>query len=448
MPGFAYQAVDATGRKRRGIIEADSPRLARAALREQQLVPLQVTPVSSAQGGPTSVPGSSVKDPGLASGDVQGRMPVRPNPDGLERRDASADAHAPAVGRRWQRASLSAAGRAVWMRQLASLSAAGLTLERSLASLQDEAQTARERTLAVSLRNEVQGGASLGAAMARHGADFSEVVVACVRAGEQSGQLAVVLERLADDMEQSQLLRSKVLAASLYPAVVAGVAVLIVGFLLVYVVPQVAGVFTGQKQALPLLTRIMLWVGEATRAFGPWFFLSALGLGLSAPWLLARKGWRERVDSFLLRLPLLGRLLRNYNAARFAGTLGLLLQAGLPAVRALQTSADVLHNQALRAQAQDAVRRVREGAPIALALGSRPLWPTSMLTFIALGEQTGRLAPLLARSAQQLRDDVQRRALQLASLLEPALVLVMGFFVMLIVLAVLLPIIQVNLVVR
>lgn len=334
------------------------------------------------------------------------------------------------------------------MRQLASLSAAGLTLERALMSLQDEAQTPRERTLAVSLRNEVQGGASLAAALERHPADFSDVVVACVRAGEQSGQLDVVLERLADDMEQSQLLRSKVLAASLYPAVVAGVAVLIVGFLLVYVVPQVAGVFSGQKQALPLLTRIMLWLGDATRSFGPWALLAAVALGLSAPWLLARQGWRERLDGVLLRLPLLGRLLRNYNAARFAGTLGLLLQAGLPAVRALQTSADTLHNQALRTQAQEAVRRVREGAPIALALASRPLWPTSMLTFIALGEQTGRLAPLLARSAQQLRDDVQRRALQLASLLEPALVLVMGFFVMLIVLAVLLPIIQVNLVVR
>ena len=253
-----------------------------------------------------------------------------------------------------------------------------------------------------------------------------------------------MLERLADDLEARQALRGKVLGAMLYPAIVSVVALAIVVFLVTYVVPQVATVFTNSKRALPVLTVVMLGVSDFVRQWG-WVVLVAKA-ALLGSWAWARRGetFRERSDAWLLRLPLVGRLARGYNAARFAGTLAMLSGSGVPILKALQAAAETLSNRAMRADAMDALVQVREGAPLAGAMASKKRFPGLLAMFARLGEQTGQLPLMLQRAANQLAAEVQRRAMALATLLEPLLIVGMGVVVMLIVLAVLLPIIQLN----
>jgi general secretion pathway protein F len=265
-----------------------------------------------------------------------------------------------------------------------------------------------------------------------------------VAAGEQSGALGAVLERLADDLEARQALRAKLLGAMLYPAIVSVVALVIVLVLVTYVVPQIANVFTSSKRALPLLTTVMLGISAFVREWG-WLAAAALA-GSGGAFVLARRGeaFRTRTDAWLLRLPLVGRLVRGYNAARFGGTLAMLAGAGVPILRALQTAAETLGNRAMRADALEALVQVREGAPLASALAARKRFPGLLAMFARLGEQTGQLPVMLARAAQQLSTEAQRRALAMATILEPLLIVVMGIVVVLIMLAVLLPIIQLN----
>jgi general secretion pathway protein F len=279
-----------------------------------------------------------------------------------------------------------------------------------------------------------------------HGAprEFDEIYRAVVAAGEQSGALGEVLERLADDLEQQQALRAKVWGAMLYPAIVSAIAVVIVIFLVTYVVPQVASVFTSSKRALPWLTVAMLATSSFVRQWG-WAVLLAGAAGLVGFTLLRRNPeFRERSDALWLTLPLVGRLARGYNAARFGGTLAMLAGAGVPILKALQAAAETLGNRAMRADALDALAQVREGAPLASALAAKKRFPALLAMFARLGEQTGQLPLMLARAAQQQAGEVQRRAMALATLLEPLLIVAMGAVVLLIVLAVLLPIIQLN----
>ena len=265
-----------------------------------------------------------------------------------------------------------------------------------------------------------------------------------IGAGEASGSLGPVLERLADDLESRQALQSKLIGAALYPAIVTLVAIVIVLFLVSYVVPQVASVFAGTKRALPWLTVAMLALSDFVRSYG-WAALLALVLG-AVGFRLSMKNavLRERFDAWWLRLPLIGRLARNYNAARFAGTLAMLAGAGVPILKALQAAAETLGNRALRADAMDALALVREGAPLASALAQKKRFPGLISMFARLGEQTGQLPVMLQRAANQLSTEVQRRAMHLATILEPLLIVAMGMVVALIVLAVLMPIIQLN----
>ncbi|MFN7122330.1 MAG: type II secretion system F family protein, partial [Hydrogenophaga sp.] len=232
--------------------------------------------------------------------------------------------------------------------------------------------------------------------------------------------------------------------ASLYPAIVTLVAIVIVVFLVSYVVPQVASVFAGSKRALPLLTVMMLGLSDFVRSYG-WLMLITLVAG-SVALVMARRNeaLRLRMDAAWLRLPLVGRLARGFNAARFAATLAMLAAAGVPILRALQTAAETLNNQAMRADALDALVLVREGAPLASALASKKRFPPLVSMFARLGEQTGQLPAMLDRAAEQLGAEVQRRAMHMATILEPLLIVGMGVVVMLIVLAVLMPIIQLN----
>ena len=404
MPAFSYQAIDPQGVTQRGVLEADSARAVRSQLRARHLVPLDVAPVVS---------GTQTRDIVL-----------------------------------WQRRVLNQTALTIWTRQLAGLVDAGLPLERALTALADEAATPRQQALVAALRSEVNAGSPFAQALAAHPAEFSPMYCAVIAAGEHSGQLGLVLERLADDLEARQALRSKVMAALLYPAIVSGIALLIVLFLLAYAVPQVASVFTSSQRALPLLTVVMLAISQAVQAAWGWVLLAALGVGVFTRLSLRQPAVRERWDAAWLRLPVVGALARGYNAAQCARTLALLIGAGVPMLKALQTAADTLPNTALRADLVEAQGLVREGAPLGKALAYRQRLPGLLSMFARLGEQTGELPQMLQRAAQQLSNEVQRKALYWATLLEPLLIVGMGVIVMLIVLAVMLPIIQLNQLVR
>ncbi|MBV8620965.1 MAG: type II secretion system inner membrane protein GspF [Curvibacter sp.] len=404
MPAYSFEAVDAQGQPRKGVIEADTARAARSQLRAQALVPLDVQAVKGGQGGA----------------------------DGVQR---------PTL---FSRRVFSATALAIWTRQLAGLVASGLPLERALSAMTDEADSEAQRHLVAALRAEVNAGASFGRALGQHPREFSDIYTAVISAGEQSGNLGLVLERLADDLEESQALRAKLIGAALYPAIVTCVAIVIVLFLVGYVVPQVANVFAGTKRALPLLTVVMLAISDFVRSYG-WLMLIVLAAaGAGIRYALRIEPVRQRFDAAWLTLPLLGRLSRGYNAARFASTLSMLAAAGVPILKALQAAAETLANRAMRADALDALVLVREGAPLGSALAQKKRFPNLVAMFARLGEQTGQLPVMLQRAANQLSTEVQRRAMQLATLLEPLLIVAMGLVVMLIVLAVLLPIIQLN----
>ena len=401
MPAFKYEALDVAGKTSTGLIEAETPKAARAMLRGKALVPLAVTAVGQA--------------------DAQGSGQVRFN-----------------------RSAFSTSGLTVWTRQLAGLVGSGLPLERALTALTDEAEEPRQRELIAHLRSEVNAGSPFARALASCPKDFDDVYRAVVAAGEQSGALGPVLERLADDLEERQALRAKLIGAMLYPAIVSLIAVVIVIFLVTYVVPQVASVFASGKQALPGLTVAMLALSSFVRSYGLIVLvLMVAGFGVLSV-SLRNEAFRQRFDAGLLNVPLIGRLARGYNAARFAGTLAMLAGAGVPILKALQAAAETLSNRAMRADAMDALVQVREGAPLASALAGKKRFPGLLAMFSRLGEQTGQLPLMLERSARQLGGEVQRRALAVATILEPLLIVVMGVVVMLIVLAVLLPIIQLN----
>ncbi|HVZ44301.1 MAG TPA: type II secretion system inner membrane protein GspF [Ramlibacter sp.] len=402
MPAYSFEAIDAQGETHKGVLEADTAKAARGLLRARALVPLAVEPVGAAA-----------------------------PPKGLLSR--------PLAGRIYTPATL-----AIWTRQLAGLVGSGLPLERALTALTDESENERERDLVAALRAEVNAGSSFAKALGQFPREFSGIYVAVIGAGEQSGHLGLVLERLADDLEEAQALKGRLIGAALYPAIVTLVAIAIVTFLVTYVVPQVANVFAGTKRALPFLTVAMLGVSAAIRHWG-WVGLIVLAAAVflfrSA---LKQEPFRLAFDASWLTLPIVGRLSRGYNAARFANTLAMLAAAGVPILKALQAAAETLGNRAMRADALDALVLVREGAPLASALGQKKRFPGLLSMFARLGEQTGQLPVMLQRAARQLSNEVQRRAMQLATILEPLLIVVMGLVVLLIVLAVLLPIIQLN----
>ena len=405
MPAYRFEALQADGTTRKGVVEADSLKSARTQLRSQSLVPLVVEAIAS---------------------DTSDKLLPW-----------------------WQRSignsrAFSTSQRAVWTRQLAGLVSSGLPIERALTALAEESEHDKQRQLMAAIRAEVNSGSSLGRALGLHPGEFPAIDRAVIAAGEESGHLGDVLNQLANDLEDQQVLRSKLLSASLYPAIVSLVALAIVIFLVTSVVPQVAGVFAGSKRQLPLLTVAMLTISDFVRTWG-WAMLLLGAAGVIGGRLALRQdALRLRFDAAWLQLPLIGRLARGYNSARFASTLAMLTAAGVPILKALQAAADTLSNQALRADALEALVRVREGAPLGTALAQNARFPGLLSMFARLGEQTGQLPVMLQRAATQLSSEVQRRAMALATVLEPLLIVAMGGMVMLIVLAVLMPIMELN----
>lgn len=408
MPAYQFEALQADGQPRKGTLEADSARTARSQLRAQGLVPLEVRAIGS----------------------------------GATRSESTLPWWQRSIGP--ARRAFSDSQRAVWTRQLAGLVGSGLTVERALTALADEAEEERQRHLMAAIRAEVNAGSSLGRALGQFPREFPVIDRAVIAAGEQAGRLGGVLEHLADELESQQALRGKLLGAALYPAIVSLVALAIVVFLLTSVVPQVAGVFAGQQRQLPWLTVLMLSLSALVREWGWLMLLSALAGGLAGRLALRQSALRERWDAAWLRLPVIGRLARGYNSARFASTLAMLSAAGVPILKALQSAADTLSNQALRADALQALVQVREGAPLAMALARQRRFSGLLPMFARLGEQTGQLPQMLQRASQQLGSEVQRRAMALATVLEPLLIVAMGGLVMVIVLAVLMPIMEMN----
>jgi len=395
MPAYRYEAVDALGSSSKGVVHAESPRAARSDLRSRGLVPLVIDLITG---------------------------------------ESSAQRNSLAY---WFGDKLSTTELALFTRQLASLLEAKLPLEQAFSALMEQSERPYVRELVASVRAEVMGGASFSDALSRHPRDFADIYRALVASGEHIGQLSSVLSRLADFVERRNALVQKVRLAFTYPAIVTAVAFAIVIFLLTYVVPQIVSVFANTKQQLPFLTLAMLSLSGFVRHWG---WLVALLTGL------AFIGWRRalrdpavkmRWHRWLLTAPLYGRFERSLNTSRFASTLAITISSGVPILRALQTSRDTLSNVAMREQVAEATASVREGVSLARALSAHPYFPAMLIHMIRAGEVTGELPAMLNRASQMQEQDLERRALIIAGLLEPVLILAMGVVVLLIVLAVL-----------
>lgn len=400
MTAFRYRALDSNGRESAGILEADTSRAARAALRERGLFPVDIASVSGKSGG------------GSASRRLR-------------------DAELTLLSRQWS-----------------TLLASGLTVEQALAALIEQAEGERIRQILAGVRSEILAGHTLRAALDRFPAAFPSIYRASVAAGEKSGELANVMTQLSDYLERRTTLRQKTTQALIYPAIVAIVALLVVIGLMTYVVPQVVTVFQQSKQTLPMLTRIMIGSSDLLRNWG-WLIAVLIGLcGIGMHYLLKKQAARRRWDRWLLGLPLLGRHLRTLDATRFASTLAILAGSGVPLLAALDAGRQVMSRIPLQDALADTTEKVREGQSLSRALGSTRAFPPLLVHMIANGEATGKLDELLERAARLQQQELENRTASLTSLLEPLLLLGMGLLVLLIVLAVMQPIIEINTLLR
>jgi general secretion pathway protein F len=399
MAQFAYKAVDASGRQSDGTVAADSARAARTLLRTRGLQPLDITDTIAAGAN---------------------------------------------AGSRWRPLRLAESDLALLTRQWATLLASGLTMEQALSALIEQAETTSARVIMSGVRSEILAGYTLRAALDCHPATFPMTYRATVAAGEKSGELATVMMQLADFLERRHALRQKTLQALLYPAIVTVVALLVIVGLMTYVVPQVVVVFQQGKQALPPLTRGLIALSAFLRQWGLALLLTAALALVLARLALRRDEVRRRWDAWLLGLPVLGRHLRTLETTRFAGTLAILVGSGVPLLSALDAGRQVLSRLPLVDAVATAADRVREGQTLATALAGTRQFPALLVHMIANGEATGRLDQLLERAAHLQQADAENRTLFITTLLEPVLLLTMGGIVLLIVLAVMQPIIELN----
>ncbi|TCV83408.1 type II secretion system inner membrane protein GspF [Sulfurirhabdus autotrophica] len=400
MSGFRYEAVDSEGRSRTGVLEADTPRQVRLNLREQGLIAVSVEALSE---------------------------------------------KAASQGRRWQlRRGLPLSELSLLTRQLSTLLNAGLTIDQTLNALIEQTESQYQRQVLAGVRSEILAGHTLARAMSQYPTVFPELYQTLVQSGEQSGQLSRVLLRLADYMEDRYALRQKVVLAFIYPAVVTFVAIAVVAGLLTYVVPQVVNVFLNTNQPLPWLTRALMGLSSFLRS--TWFiWIAIIVIGTwGGRKALKRPDIRYRFHSWLLKLPLVGRLIRGLNTARLASTLAILVGSGVPLLTALQAGVGVLNSYPMRSALEEVVSRVREGGSLSRSLARTKMFPPVMIHLIASGEASGKLDQMLERIATQQTQEMQSRVATLTGLMEPLLILLMGGVVLVIVLAILLPIFEMN----
>jgi len=400
MPAFRYEAVDVAGRPRRGMLDAANARAVRDQLRGDGLFPTAI-------------------EPGAAS-----------------------------AARRSEATRLGSALLALTTRQLATLVASGMPLDQALAAVVEQADHPAAARMLDAIREQVGAGEPLAAALSRFPRTFSELYRGLVAVGSETGQLGEVLARLADYLEARQALRAKFTTALIYPALITVIALAVIATLLLYVVPQIVAVYQQSRQTLPWLTRALIATSDFIRATG-WYWVGAVAvLVTGAMLLLRREVWRERWQAFLLRVPVIGRVLSGLDTARFASTLAILTGSGAPLLRALETAAGVIWARPIRRAAHAAAAHVREGVTLSRSLASERVFPPLLVHLVANGEQSGQLPAMLARAAREQEEDVERRLTWLAALVQPALIVAMGAIVLVLVLAVMLPIVSLNQLIR
>ncbi len=400
MGAFEYTALDAGGHERKGILEGDTPRQIRQQLREQQLLPVTVSEVAQ-------------------------REARRQKSFSLMRRVGAADL-------------------ALFTRQLATLVRAGLPLEESLLAVSQQTEKPRVQSIVLGVRAKVMEGHTLASGFAEFPRVFPEIYRATVAAGEQAGHLDQVLERLADYTESREQIRQKVLGAMLYPIVLTIMCFVIVSFLLVFVVPKVVSVFDSTKAKLPLITRVLIGTSDFFRLYGVYLVIAlALGAWLFARWQKNPKAKRQ-FQGWQLRVPLLGKMVRGFNTARFTRTFSILSGSSVPVLEAMRISGEVVTNLPMRDAVTDAAARVREGAPIGRSLSVSRLFPPMTIHLISSGESSGQLDNMLERAAISQERELDGLLGAMVGLLGPLLIVMMGLFVMAIVFAMLLPIFQMN----
>ncbi|MEM7292463.1 MAG: type II secretion system inner membrane protein GspF [Pseudomonadota bacterium] len=400
MPAFEFTALDASGKEQKGVLEGDTARQIRQQLRERKLTPLTV-----------------VEGSGKAA----------------QTRTGSAF-----------RGGISTTDLALLTRQLATLSSSGTPVEEALAAVSRQTEKQRVKTLLLSVRSKVLEGHSLADSLSEFPKVFPEIYRATVAAGEQSGHLEAVLERLADHTEDRQATQASISKALIYPIGLIVFCILIVGLLLAYVVPDVVNIFEQMDQELPTLTQIVLTMSDLVRNWGVIFLIVFAALIVLAQRAMRNEEVKYRVHSFLLRLPIFKRLIRYSNSAQFARTLSILASSGVPVLEALHIASDVLTNRPMRLGVRDAAVQVREGASLNKALERTGYFPPMMLHLIASGESSGRLSQMLEKAASHQERELNSTISIFLGLFQPLIVLIMGGVVLFIVLAILLPIMELN----
>lgn len=404
MGAFEYTALDASGKERRGVLEGDTARHVRGQLREQQLLPVSVSEVSVREKA------------GRKSFSFGG---------GVSTTELS-----------------------LLTRQLATLSRAGLPLEEALLAVSQQSEKPRVQQVLLGVRAKVMEGHPLADGLGEFPRVFPEIYKATVAAGEQAGHLDEVLERLADYTENREVLRQKVLGALLYPIALTVMCFGIVSLLLVYVVPKVVDVFDSYRAQLPFATRVLIAVSDFLRGYGLWLVAGLALLGWVASRQLKQPATRRRVDALQLQLPVFGRVVRGFNTARFTRTLSILTGSSVPVLEALRIAGGVVTNLPMRDAVATATARVREGAPIGRSLAASRLFPPMTVHLISSGEGSGELDAMLERAAQSQERELDGLLTALVGLLGPLLIVGMGVFVIGIVFAMLLPIFQMNQLIR
>jgi general secretion pathway protein F len=406
MGAFEYTALDPGGRSRKGVIEGDTARHVRSLLRERQLMPVTVEEVAARE---------SRRQRGSRFGFARG---------------------------------VSAADLSLMTRQLSTLVRAGLPLEEALLAVSQQTEKARVQSILLGVRAKVVEGHTLATGLGDFPRVFPEIYRATVSAGEQSGHLDAVLERLAEYTESREQMRQDVMGAMLYPLVLTIMCFTIVSILLTYVVPKVVDVFQANHAKLPLATRVLVGISGFLRSYGIWLLLAIAIAGFVFWRALKSRETRRRVQQGLLNLPLLGRIVRGVNTARFTRTLSILTASAVPVLDALRISSEVVTNLPMRDAVTDAAARVREGAPIGKSLASSRLFPPMTVHLISSGESSGQLQTMLERAATNQERELAGLLAALVGLLGPLLIVGMGLFVMGIVFAMLLPIFEMNSLIR
>lgn len=401
MPAFEYIALNSKGREEKGLLEGDTAKQVRQQLRGKGLTPVDVHEVKEKSGRRSN---------GLST----------------------------------NRGRLKAAELALFTRQLATLLQAGTPLETALGTIANQQHKRTVKRIVLAIRSKVTEGYSLADSLQQFPSAFPGLYRATVAAGEHAGHLDKVLDRLADYTENSQEMQQKISSALIYPILLTLVSIGVVVGLLAYVVPQVVQVFESIGQDLPVLTRTLISVSEAVQNYGMLVFIMLIVGVLIFFQLYKRTGFRRRVDRMTLRLPIVGNLVRGKNTAAFSRTLSILAGSGVPILTSLKNASEVVSNLPMREAIEKTAERVREGAGISSSLQRTKLFPPMTLHLIASGEGTGRLEAMLERAADQQERETQTTIAAALSLFEPMLILIMGAVVLTIVLAILLPIFELN----